>query len=186
MAGTILIIDMLNDFFIDGRLKDRRNELCGKINALLDWGRKNKLKIIWVRQEFKQDLSDAFITMRKKQINKTIEKTSGSQILDELKQQQGDFEIIKKRYSAFYNTGLDEILEKEGIRRVILCGINTHACVRMAAIDAFQRDLEVIIAADCVESYDKEHHEISLRYLGRDISRVLNNDQIMKEYLPDN
>ena len=66
--------------------------------------------------------------------------------------------------------------------RLILCGINTHACVRMAAIDAFQRDLEVIIAADCVDSYDKEHHDISLRYLGRDISRVLDNDQIMNEY----
>jgi nicotinamidase-related amidase len=182
MNGAILIIDMLNDFFLDERLSERRKELCEKINDLIDWGRKNKLKIIWVRQEFKIDLSDSFLPMRKKQIHKTIEKTEGSQILDELHRLPKDLEIIKKRYSAFYKTGLDELLEKEEISRLILCGINTHACVRMAAIDAFQRDLEVIIAADCVESYDKEHHDISLRYLGRDISRVLDNNQIMNEY----
>ena len=181
MDGAILVIDMLNDFFIDQRLRERRGELCKKIKELIDWGRKNKLKIIWVRQEFKNDLSDAFLTMRKKQIHRTIEKTEGSQILPELIRQPDDLEVVKKRYSPFYNTSLDEILKKEGITRLILCGINTHACIRMAAIDAFQRDLEVIIAADCVESYDKEHHDISLRYLGRDISRVLDNNQIMND-----
>ena len=182
MNGAILIIDMLNDFFIDRRLSERRKELCERINDLIDWGRKNKLKIIWVRQEFKKDLSDAFLTMRKKQIHKTIEKTEGSQLLHELTPQPGDCEIVKKRYSPFYNTRLDAILKKEGIMRLILCGINTHACVRMAAIDAFQRDLEVIIAADCVASYDNEHHDISLRYLGKDISRVLDNNQIMNQH----
>ena len=182
MDGAILIIDMLNDFFNDKRLKQRRTSLCNKINDLIYWGRNNKLKIIWVRQEFKKDLSDAFVNMRKKQIQITIEKTEGSQILHELTPKPGDFEIVKKRYSPFYNTQLDEILKKEGIMRLILCGINTHACVRMAAIDGFQRDLDITIAADCVDSYDKEHHDISLRYLGRDISRVLDNNQIMNEY----
>jgi nicotinamidase-related amidase len=182
MDGAILVIDMLNDFFIDQRLRERRGKLCEKITDLIEWGRKNKLKIIWVRQEFKKDLSDAFLTMRKKQIHKTIEKTEGSQILHELSPQRGDFEVVKKRYSPFYNTKLDEIIKTEGIMRLILSGINTHACVRMAAIDGFQRDLDIIIAADCVDSYDKEHHDISLRYLGRDISRVWDNNQIMSQY----
>src|SRR5215510_4489356 len=106
MGGAILIIDMLNDFFADHRLSARRKELCEKINELIDWGRKNELTIIWVRQEFREDLSDAFLTMRKKQIHKTIEKTEGAQILQELSPQPGDLQIVKKRYSPFYNTGL--------------------------------------------------------------------------------
>src|SRR6185503_20407655 len=104
MDGAILVIDMLNDFFIDQRLSERRKDLCERIKELIAWGRKNKLKIVWVRQEFKKDLSDAFLNMRKKHIHKTIEKTQGAQILDELTPQQGDLEIIKKRYSPFYNT----------------------------------------------------------------------------------
>ena len=160
---------------------ERRKELCRKMNDLIGWGRQHNLKVIWVRQEFKKDLSDAFLTMRKKSIRKTIEKTKGSLILDELKPIEGDIEIIKKRYSAFYKTNLEEILNEEGIQQLILCGINTHACVRMTAIDAFQRDFEIIIATDCVESYDKEHHNISLRYLGKEMARLRDNSQIMKE-----
>lgn len=184
MKTTILIIDMLNDFFLEGRLNENKEKLCQKINDLVQWGRKNNLPIIWVRQEFRDDLQDAFLVMKKNQIRKTIENTKGAQILKELKQNKTDNEIVKKRYSAFYKTGLDNILEEKGIKQLILCGINTHACVRMAAIDAYQRDLEVIIASDCVDSYDKEHHEISLRYLNGDIARVLDNQQIMKTCLP--
>jgi bifunctional isochorismate lyase/aryl carrier protein len=181
MLTAILIIDMLNDFFLDGRLKDRRKELCEKMNNLIDWGRQHNLKVIWVRQEFKEDLSDAFLSMRKKGIRKTIEKTEGSLTLEELKPTPDDITIIKKRYSAFYKTNLEEILNEVGIEQLILCGINTHACVRMTAIDAFQRDFEIVIATDCVESYDEEHHRISLRYLRKEIARLLDNGQIMKE-----
>jgi nicotinamidase-related amidase len=181
MLTAILIIDMLNDFFLDGRLKQRREKLCEKINELSYWGRQHNVKLIWVRQEFKEDLSDAFLPMRKKGIRKTIEKTEGALTLDELKSNKGDLEVIKKRYSAFYKTNLEEILNEARIKQLILCGINTHACVRMTAIDAFQRDFEIIIATDCVESYDEEHHYVSLRYLGKEIARLLDNYQIMNE-----
>ncbi len=39
----------------------------------------------------------------------------------------------------------------------MLAGINTHACTRMTAIDAYQRDLAVILPREAVDSYDKEH-----------------------------
>lgn len=177
--SAILIIDMLNDFFIDERLKTRRKGLCEAINNLTSWGRKKGIKVIWVRQQFKSDLSDAFLSMQKKRIYKTIENTDGAMILAELDRKKEDIEIIKKRYSAFYKTNLPEILEKEGIRQLIICGINTHACIRTAAIDAFQRDLDVIIARDCVDSYDQEHHEISLKYLGNDIAIVTSSVELI-------
>ena len=49
----------------------------------------------------------------------------------------------------------------------------THACVRMTAIDAYQRDYDVIVAAECVASSDPEHHDITLRYLDGNIARIL-------------
>jgi isochorismate hydrolase len=61
---------------------------------------------------------------------------------------------------------------------LILAGINTHACIRMAAIDAYQRDWEVVLAANCVDSYDREHHEISLRYMKDKIASVMTNQEI--------
>lgn len=174
---------MLNDYFQKGRLSYNRTRLCNSINELANCGRDSDFSIIWVRQEFKEDLSDAFLIMRKKSISKTIENTEGSQILDELIRNENDYEIVKKRYSPFFKTRLDKILNQNNIQQLIICGINTHACVRMAAIDAYQRDLEVIIAADCVDSPDEEHHKVSLRYLGSEISRVMDNEQIKKEIL---
>jgi nicotinamidase-related amidase len=182
MKTAILVIDMLNDYFQDGRLVEFREILCSRINDLTDWCREIGFDIIWVRQEFKEDLSDAFLIMREKSIYKTIEKTAGSQILNELVRQENDYEIVKKRYSAFYNTNLDEILNRNKTQQLIICGINTHACVRMTAIDAYQRDLKVIIATDCVNSYDEDHHNISLRYLGNGISSLRSNKEIKNKY----
>jgi isochorismate hydrolase len=89
-----------------------------------------------------------------------------------------DTVIVKKRYSAFYGTILDEILARLGADTIILAGINTHACIRTTAIDAYQRDWPVILATDCVDSYDQEHHEISLRYMQDKVAALISNHEI--------
>lgn len=183
MRTAILVIDMLNDFFQKGRLSHNRSKLCENINNLIDIARENQLEIFWIRQIFKEDLSDAFLVMKKRNIRITMENTEGAHFLKELNKNENDIEIVKKRYSAFYNTDLEDLLNKKGIQQVILCGVNTHACIRTAAIDAYQRDLEVIIAKDCVDSPDKKHHVVSLRYLGDEISRVMDSSQILQNIL---
>jgi isochorismate hydrolase len=54
----------------------------------------------------------------------------------------------------------------------VLAGVNTHACVRMTAIDAYQRDLDVIIPREAVGSYDRDHADMSLRYMEGAIAQV--------------
>jgi len=104
--------------------------------------------------------------------------TSGCQWLPELNRDPQEIEIIKKRYSAFFGTPLDAVLENLGCSRLILAGINTHACIRTTAIDAYQRDLEVLIADDCTTSYDTEHHQITKQYLDGKIARFLSNIEL--------
>ena len=48
--------------------------------------------------------------------------------------------IVKKRYSAFSKTDLEDVLQRLMPDELVLAGINTHACVRTTAIDAYQRD----------------------------------------------
>jgi isochorismate hydrolase len=54
------------------------------------------------------------------------------------------------------------------------------SCIRATAIDAYQRDWEVVVASDCVDSYDREHHDISLRYMNGKIAAVMDNAEICK------
>ena len=166
---VLLVIDMLEDFFSDGPLLRERSGLVAAINRLVSGARSQGIPVIWVRQEFADDLSDAFPVMRKRGIRKTMAGTPGARILHELDRRPTDGEIVKKRYSAFFGTDLSETLREMDVTHLILAGVNTHACVRMTAIDAYQRDLEVVIPVECVASHDAEHHAVTLNYLGDEI-----------------
>ena len=177
---ALLVIDMHNDFFRQhASLAARRDELVGSINRLASAFRAHTQPVYWVRQEFAPDLSDAFIAMRKHGIRTTITGTDGCEILPELDRLPADAVIVKKRYSAFFGTNLDQLLTIIQPLTLVVAGINTHACIRTTAIDAYQRDLDVVIAADCVYSYDMEHHEVTRRYLDRHIAPFRTNREII-------
>jgi len=174
---VLIVIDMLNDF-LDRWDAARKEKLVGAINDLVDSIRTSGHSVVWVRQEFEPDLLDAFPEMRAKGIHITIRGTTGCQVLPQLASVPTDIVIIKKRYSAFFGTGLDGVLEGIQPDSIILAGINTHACIRTTAIDAYQRDWPVILASDCIDSYDQEHHDISLRYMKDKIAIVMTNQEI--------
>ena len=178
-SHCLIIIDMLHDF-LDRWDANRRARLIEKTNRLIEVFRESAMPLIWVRQEFDADLSDAFLEMRDKHISITIKGTRGSRIHRDLTYSSNEATIVKKRYSAFFGTNLDEVLADLGSTQIVLAGVNTHACIRMAAIDAYQRDLRVILAADCIDSYDDEHAQVSLRYMDGKIARVMTNAQIIE------
>ena len=174
-----LIIDMQEDFFAHERLVQRRAKLSRGVNELVAICRRNGVDVIWVKQEFSPDLSDAMLEARRKSIRVVISGTPGASILSELDFRPSDHLVVKKRYSAFFGTKLDELLATLGTTTLIVAGINTHACVRMAVVDAYQRDYEVILARECIESYDAEHHDVSWRYMDGKLGRAMGNEQIL-------
>jgi len=176
---ALIVIDMLNDLLAPWTVASKQR-LVRSTNALAGIVRSAGRPVIWVRQEFRADLKDAFADMRAKGIRVTIQGTQGSQIASDLVVDPTDTVIVKKRYSAFYGTVLEQVLARLRPDGLVLAGINTHACIRMSAIDAYQRDWKVILAADCVDSYDQEHHEISLRYMNGKIAAVMSNDEIRR------
>jgi nicotinamidase-related amidase len=176
---ALLVVDMLNDF-LDTWPSAQRKQLCDSMSELVQIMRDNDQPIVWIRQEFNPDLSDAFPEMRARGIRITIRGTSGSEIVPELIVAPSDPIVVKKRYSAFFATTLDTLLDRIDPQALIVAGINTHACIRMTAIDAYQRDRRVILAADCIDSYDREHHQISMEYMRDKIAEVMTNKDIQR------
>lgn len=174
----LIIIDMLNDF-LDPWDPAPKQRLLNNTNALISHLRRSETPIIWVGNAFKSDLSDAFLEMRDKQISITIEGTRGAKVHPELDLRPEDRMLTKKRYSAFFRTGLDDQLEDMPDGVIILAGVNTHACIRTAAIDAYQRDYRVVIASDCIGSWDDHHAQVSLNYMRDKIARVWSNEDII-------
>ena len=168
----LLIIDMLVDF-LDRWPVAERVTMVAAIQRLAEAFHTAGRPVVWVRQEFAPDLSDAFGEMKRDNIRVTIKGTEGARIIPELAPRADDLEVIKKRYSAFFGTPLDDIIRRAGADTLVLAGVNTHACVRMTAIDAYQRDLDVIIVREAVGSYDREHAAVSLRYMDGKIASVV-------------
>lgn len=174
---VLIVIDMLQDFLKSWDVT-RKENLVQAINDLVRKARTAGIPILWVRQEFERDLRDAFPEMRAKDIHIVIKGTPGCQILAELNVAPSDPIIVKKRYSAFFGTNLDEVLKQFQPDSLIFAGINTHACIRMTAIDAYQRDWPVILASDCIASYDMDHHEVTLKYMKDKLATLLTNQEI--------
>lgn len=178
MKYAVVIIDMQKDFFEKESLASQKERLIKNINSLTASARKKCVPVIWVRHVLKADLSDSPLGDRDIGERRVIEGTPGADLLEGLVVEPGDPEIIKKRYSAFFKTNLEDMIKTLGTDVIIVAGINTHACVRMTVIDAYQRDYRVVVAKDCVGSWDQEHHEVSLRYFEPKIAKVLSNQEI--------
>ena len=182
---ALFVIDMLNDCFGHAELDRVRTALCSSINQLTDLARAKGFPVIWVRQEFEADLSDAFADMKKENIRMFIKGTPGPLILDELVRSDSDIEIVKKRYSMFYGTDLESLLQDLQTDSLILAGVNSHACVRTAAIDAYQRDFPVTLVRECVASKDQKHHDITMDYLDGGIATVVTLDELKRQFGPE-
>ena len=179
---VVFVIDMLNDCFCHAELDGMRAALCASINHLTALARAKGFPVVWVRQEFESDLSDAFLDMRRENIRMFIKGTRGPLILDELVREDSDIEVVKKRYSIFYGTGLESLLRDLEADSLILAGVNSHACIRTAAIDAYQRDIPVTIVRECVASKDLQHHEITMDYMDGGIATLVTLNELQSQF----
>jgi maleamate amidohydrolase len=183
---VVFVIDMLNDCFGHTELARIRTALCSSINHLTAFARARGFPVIWVRQEFEADLSDAFLDMKRENIRMFIKGTRGPLILDELFRDDSDIELVKKRYSMFYGTGLDALLKDLEADSVVLAGVNSHACIRTSAIDAYQRNFPVTVVRECVASKDLKHHEITMDYMDGGIAILLRLDEFQNQFGAEN
>ncbi len=71
----------------------------------------------------------------------------------------------KRRYSAFFDTDLEDGLKKLDPEKVIIVGVCTDICVMHTASDARNRDYTVEVPVDCVASFDETAHSNALQHM---------------------
>jgi nicotinamidase-related amidase len=130
MNPAFVFVDLLEDFFAKAPLSERRSSIVGAVNDLAGYAREHSFPVVWVRQEFEPDLSDAFLSMKDAGISITVRGTGGSELLAGIRAEPGDHDVIKKRYSAFFGTRLQPLLSSLGCTHIVMGGVNSHACVR--------------------------------------------------------
>ncbi|MDH4568922.1 cysteine hydrolase [Pseudomonas sp. BN414] len=80
-------------------------------------------------------------------------------IIERLSPRPGDRVIDKPRYSAFHRTDLHQQLRQLGVRRLVVSGVLTDACVLATVLDAFALGYGVDLIADaCTSTTDAAHN----------------------------
>lgn len=93
---------------------------------------------------------------------KCLEGTPESEVHPDLAPLPNEKVVLKRRYSAFYNTDLDTVLRCLKIEDLVVSGIMTNMCCEATARDAYYRDYRVFFLADGTGSINEEMHVASL------------------------
>src|SRR5437762_5057800 len=191
--SAVIVVDMENDFAAKGGMFDRAGvDISGAQKAIaptakvLAAARQAGLKIIYLKMGYRPDLSDLGAT---DSVNRTrhlkfgvgqkIQAPDGREsrvlirdmwdtdIVPELKPQLNDIVLYKTRFSGFYQTDLDAILKKFGIKYLIVTGVTTSICVESTVRDAMFRDYLCVLLKDCMSEpighdLPRTNHEASL------------------------
>ena len=66
---------------------------------------------------------------------------------------EGDYYVAKRRYSAFFQTGLRLLLEELGVSTLIVVGFDTNICVRHTLADAYFNKYESVVVTDATATF---------------------------------
>lgn len=165
---AILVIDMQNDFVLPGAV------LCvagaqptiPTIQDLLAHGRAKGWHIIHVIREHRYsgcdvDMPRVPLFADGKQ-GYCVPGTKGWEIVEELAPQQGDIIVSKRRNSGFFQTELDMVLRRLGVKTVVLAGTQYPNCVRGTAVDAMSYDYNTVICTDACSAKTPEVAEANI------------------------
>jgi len=114
-----------------------------------------------------------------------VRDTWDTDIVPELKPQANDAVIYKTRFSGFYQTELDAILKKFGVKYLIVTGVTTSICVESTVRDAMFRDYLCVLLQDCMSEpigHDlaRTNHDASLLNAELLFGWVSSSDQFTK------
>jgi len=173
---ALIMIDMQNDFVfpdapqcIDGAVR-----IIPNLQKILEIFRDNTLPVFHVYREYREDGSDIektrfhdFISVQKY----CVPNTHGCDIVDELTPMEGEYRIVKNRFSGFMQTELDFILRRLDIQRIVVCGIQYPNCIRATVFDGIALGYDVTLVTDATAAKTDEIAQaniIDMRNIGVD------------------
>lgn len=95
--------------------------------------------------------------------------TWDAELLDEIKavRQDRDEVVVKHRSSGFFQTTLEGELRMRAVQVLIVTGTTTSFCVDSTIRDAYARDFDVIVPAECVADSDDAAQAATLATIDR-------------------
>ncbi len=171
--ACLLVIDLQNYF------KRIAQPVLGNILKVIQSCRKADLPIVFTQHGHTDPSSDGG-TLGDWWGELIVAGTEDWKFLPEISIDEGDIILQKKRYSAFFETDLDEKLRSKGVKDVIISGVMTNLCCETTARDAFMRDYRVFMLIDGTATRKGDLHLATLKNLGFGFAYLLTCDELIQ------
>lgn len=180
---ALIIIDMQNDFIAEGAPIEcpGGKDIVPNIQRFRKWAKENSIPVFYTQEMHRHQRIDYGLELERSEPLHCLEGTKGVEIIDELKPEDDEYVIIKRRYSGFYLTDLEILMKAFNRNTLILTGAATNVCVYSTALDAMQRDTKVIVLSDGVAGTSVELHEAFLKNIDYVIGDVVTVDELIAE-----
>lgn len=159
---AVVVVDMINDFCKPGgaMVLPGSETLVPPQLRVIEAARAVGAPVIWVHDAHRPGLrrDREFL----KRSPHCIEGTWGVEVIDELGARADEIHLIKRRFSAFFQTDLDLTLKDMMVDQLIVFGVVTNICVRSTVHDAFFNGYQVIVPADCCAATGPREQESTL------------------------
>ncbi len=135
--------------------------------------------VFWIKRQYLPDESDVEFTRREAWLAGGRTMAPGStginseELAEGLYAEPTDYEIIKPRWSAFFQTKLDMMLRRLKVDTVVLIGTTTPNCVRTTCYDAIALDYETVVIEKCCSSQTNEIQMVNMMDMERIGAKII-------------
>ncbi|KAL6006190.1 hypothetical protein ACLOJK_040236 [Asimina triloba] len=162
---ALLVIDMQNDFIEPGGPMHVAGgqAIAPSVIKAVQVARQHGITIIWAVREHDPLGRDVELFRRHFYIGgkegPTAKGTKGAELVEGLLIEEGDYKIVKTRFSAFFATHLHSFLQSNGFKSVVVVGVQTPNCVRQTVFDAVALDYQpVMVIVDATAAATPDIH----------------------------
>lgn len=166
---ALLVIDMQKDFILpNGLLRVNGGEaIVPSVIQAVDAARNRGILVVWVVREHDTLGRDVELFRRHMyggaKTGPTIKGKEGAELVDGLLIKEGDYKLVKTRFSAFFSTHLHSLLQGAGIDSLVIVGVQTPNCIRQTVYDAVALDYQTVtIITDATAAATPEVHDANI------------------------
>jgi nicotinamidase-related amidase len=160
---ALLLLDVINDLEWKGgeRLLSHALKMAERLSALKERAREAGIPAIYVNDNYGRWQSD-FVRLIDHCLQDDVR---GQPMVEQLLPTEHDYFVLKPKHSGFFSTTLDVLLDYLKARSLIITGVAGNICVLFTANDAYMRDFNLYVPADCVASNEPEDNRHALRQI---------------------
>ncbi len=155
MSRVVLVVDVINGFCKGGNLASPRlARVIPCVAALLEQELAAGSQAIFLADTHAEDDPEFSVFPPH-----CVRGSGEEEVVEELEPfLERALVIPKTRYSSFHGTSLEAELERLAPERVLVAGVCTDICVLHTVADLRNRDYDVAVVENCVETYDAPGH----------------------------